>query len=176
MLQRLGATWPVRPLLLCAGAANTYISSSWTHPCFFLLCAGAVNTQLVLDYVTTHDNDITRRLSFLVRRRSEYAHFVFLGFCGHPWLLQSCPHGPYWGPLGVLTASLDDPSRSSGAFPVPPGALCDHTGCSHCFPWRPESLIWLLPGPPGALSGHSEATLLPNWCPMASPTCPSEVT
>ena len=111
MLQRIGATWPVRPLLLCAGAA--YVSSFWTHPCFFLLCAGAVNTQLMLDYVTTHDNDITRRLSFLVRRRSEYAHFVFLDSRRHPWLLQSCPHGPYWGPLGVLTASLDDPSRSS---------------------------------------------------------------
>jgi len=84
--------------------------------------------------VRTHDHALTRRPLFVVRRRSEHAHFVFLGSRGYPWLLQSCPLGPYWGPLGVLTASLDDPSRSSGAFPVPPGALCDHPGCSCRFP------------------------------------------
>ena len=86
-------------------------------PLFLFLVRRRANTQLVSDYVTTHDNDITRRLSFLVRRRSDCAHFVFLDSRRHPWLLQSCPHGPYWGPLGVLTASLDDPSRSSGSFP-----------------------------------------------------------
>ena len=79
--------------------------------------------------VRMHDHALTRRPLFVVRRRSEYAHFVFLDSHGHPWLLRSCPLGPYRGPLGVLTASLDDPSRSSGAFPVPPGALCDHPGC-----------------------------------------------
>ena len=84
--------------------------------------------------VRVHDHASTRRPFFVVRRRSEYAHLVFLDSRGHPWLLRSCAIGPYRGPLGVLTASLDDPSRSSGAFLVPPGTHCDHVGCSRCFP------------------------------------------
>ena len=84
--------------------------------------------------VRMHGHALTRRPLFVVRRRSEYAHFVFLDSRGQPWLFRSCPLGPYRGPLGVLTASRDDLSRSSGALPVPPGALCDHTGCSRCFP------------------------------------------
>ena len=110
-----------------------------------------------------------------MRRRSDYAHFVFLDSRGHPWLLQSCPQGPSSGPLGVLTACLDDPSR-----------------VAHLVPSRSHRVLYVitlgaltaslddpsrsLPGPPGALSGHSEATLVPNWCTMASPTGPSEVT
>ena len=80
--------------------------------------------------VRMHDHALTRRPLFVVRRRSEYAHFVFLDSRGHPWLLRSCPLGPYRGPLGVLTASRDHPSRSSGALPscralsvITPGAL-----------------------------------------------------
>ena len=123
------------PPLISVRRCGEYVPFVFLDSPLFLFCVcRRANTQLVSDYVPTHDNDITRRLSFLVRRRSEYAHFVFLDSRRHPWLLQSCPHGPYWGLLGVLTASLDDPSRSSGPFPRPPGALSDHTGCSHCFP------------------------------------------
>ena len=83
--------------------------------------------------VRMHDHALTRRPLFVVRRRGEYAHFLFLDSRGHPWLRRSCPLGPYRGPPGVLTASRDHPSRSSGALPVPLGTLCDRTGCSRCF-------------------------------------------
>ena len=85
-------------------------------------CAPARSIRdFMLDYVTTPRSDLACPPSVSVRRGGQYKHFVFLGFCGHPWLLQSCPHGPYRGPLGVL----------------------------NCSPGRPESLIWCLPGPTG---------------------------
>ena len=117
MLERIGATWPVRPLLLCAGAANTHISSFCPHPCYSLLCAGAVHTQLMLERMITPSPEGSL---FLCAGAVNTHIWSFWTPVATPWLLQSCPHGPYWGPLGVLTASLDDPSRSSGAFPVPP--------------------------------------------------------
>ena len=97
MSERIGATWPVRPLLLCAGTANTYFSSFWPRPCSFFSCAGAVNTQLVLDYVSSHDNDITRRLFFLVFKicphrivqnlsSPDCSEYVLTG------LFEICPH------------------------------------------------------------------------------------
>ena len=141
MLERIGATWPVRPLLLCAGAANTNISSFWTHPCSFFLCAGAVHTQLMLERMITPS--------------SECVLFLCAG-------AVNTHISSFWTPVGT-------PGCSKVAHMVHTGA-----GYPNCFPGRPESLIWFLPGPPGALSGHSEATLVPNWCPMASPTRPSE--
>ena len=133
LCQNASARAGLAALIFCAQARQiiTYISSFCHAPLvfFFVRRRGQYATS-----VRMHGHALTRRPLFVVRRRSEYAHFVFLDSRGHPWLLRSCPLGPYRGPLGVLTASRDDPSRSSSALPVPPGALCDHTGCSRCFP------------------------------------------
>ena len=146
--------------ILCAGAVNTRLymlncvrtrrrEPAWP-PSFFVRRCGKyayfvfLPCPLLLFFVRRrgqcatsvrmHDHALTRRPLFVVRRRSKYAHFVFWDSRGHPWLRRSCPLGPNRRPPGVLTASRDHPSRSSSALPVPPGALCDRTGCSRCFP------------------------------------------
>ena len=131
LCQNASARAGLAALIFCAQARQIRIFRLFALPPVALFCAQA---RSIRNFVRMHDHTLTRRPLFVVRRRSEYAHFVFLDSRGHPWLLRSCPLGPYRGPLGVLTASRDDPSRSSSALPVPPGALCDHTGCSRCFP------------------------------------------
>jgi len=140
---------------LCAGACNTrlYVKLSQNPSAraglsalFFCAQGRQIRTFRLFDLplllsfvrrrgsyttcVRTHDHVPTRRPLFAVCRRSEYVQLAFLDSRGHP----RRPLGPHRGPLGVLTAPLNDPSLPSGAFPVPPGALCDHTGCSRRFP------------------------------------------
>ena len=112
---------PVDPLLLCAGAAHTNISCFVTRPCFSFLCARALNTRL---YV---------RLCY---NASERPGLSALCFCAQGRSIRT------FRLFGLLWAPLAAPK-------LPTWSLLGSAGCPNCFPGRPESLIWCLPGPTG---------------------------
>ena len=146
MLDDLIARSPGRPLLLCAGAAHTHFSCFFTYPCFSFLCARALNTRLYvrLCYNASERPGLSA-LCFCAQGRSIRTFRLFgllwaplaapklptwslPGSAGCPKLLPWTTRVAHLVPsrshrvlyvttLGAITASPDDPSRSSGPFP-----------------------------------------------------------
>ncbi len=137
---------PPRPLLLCAGPLDTHFSSFFTYPCFSFLCARALNTRLYVRLCyNASERPGLPALSFCAQGRSIRTFRLFgllwaplaapklptwslLGSAGCPKLLPWTTRVAHLVPsrshrvlyvttLGAITASPDDPSRSSGSFP-----------------------------------------------------------
>ena len=161
------ASSPVDPLLLCAGAAHTKISSFVKFSCFSFLCARALNTRFMLKAMTSASPP---RPLFLC---AGPAHPYFSSFFTHPCFSFLCARAlntrlyvrfcynaserPGLSALcfcaqgrsirtfrlfGLLWAPLAAPK-------LPTWSLLGSAGCPNCFPGRRESLIWCLPGPTG---------------------------
>ena len=137
---------PPRPLSLCAGAAHTHFSCFFTYPCFSFLCARALKTRLYvrLCYNASERPGLSA-LCFCAQGRSIRTFRLFgllwaplaapklptwslSGSAGCPKLLPWTTRVAHLVPsrshrvlyvttLGAITASLEDPSRSSGPFP-----------------------------------------------------------
>ena len=132
---------------------RVFLRTPVSHSC----AQGRLIRDFMLDYVTTPRSDLACPPSVSVRRGGQYEHFVFLGFCGHPWLLQSCPHCPYWGSLGVLkllpwttrVAHLV-PSRSHRVLYVITLDALTASRVAHLFPSRATGCSeWSLGSYPG---------------------------
>ena len=118
-------------LIFDAQARRIRIFRLFALPLVALFCAQA---RFIRNFCPNAWSRPHPKAPFCCAQAQRIRAFRLFGLPWPPLAAPKLPTGPYRGPLGVLTASRDHPSRSSSALPVPPGALCDHTGCSRCFP------------------------------------------